>query len=259
VTLDFTVEAGGTTVTDAGAEGYQTELGTGNLLKAIEQALEGKKVGDTATATADMPAGHPHPGLAGKAATFHLVLKDIKERVLPEADDEFAKDLGEYETLEALKQDLAGQIEKRLKDETETKVAEALVVELVKNNPIEVPPTLVQQQMRVSEQEILQLARARGQQGSIPPELRSRIQEDAELKVRAGLLMAEIAKKEGIKIGDAEVEEGIQELANQSGKNAAKLRVEYRDPKRREMLVGMILENKVLDIIESKAKIEEAG
>jgi trigger factor len=77
--------------------------------------------------------------------------------------------------------------------------------------------------------------------------------------VRAGLLMAEIAKKEGIKIGEPEIEEGIKELAEQTGKNAAKLRVEYRDPKRREMLVGMILENKVLDIIESKSKIEEAG
>ena len=76
--------------------------------------------------------------------------------------------------------------------------------------------------------------------------------------MRAGLLMAEIAKAEGIKIGDAELEEGLKELAEQTGKNVAKLRVEYRDQKKREMLIGMILENKVLDIIEAKAKISEA-
>ena len=70
--------------------------------------------------------------------------------------------------------------------------------------------------------------------------------------------MAEIAKAEGIKIGDAELEEGLKELAEQTGKNVAKLRVEYRDQKKREMLIGMILENKVLDIIEAKAKISEA-
>ena len=70
--------------------------------------------------------------------------------------------------------------------------------------------------------------------------------------------MAEIAKREGLKIGDKEIEEGLAELAAQSGKNIAKLRVEYREPKKREMLIGMILENKVLDIIESKSKITEA-
>jgi trigger factor len=69
--------------------------------------------------------------------------------------------------------------------------------------------------------------------------------------------MAEIAKKEGLKIGEPEIEEGLAELAEQSGKNVAKLRAEYRDPKKREVLVGMILENKVLDIIQSRGKIEE--
>jgi trigger factor len=69
--------------------------------------------------------------------------------------------------------------------------------------------------------------------------------------------MAAIAKQEQIKIGDAEIEKGIEELAAQTGKNVAKVRAEYRDAKKREMLVGMILENKVLDIIEAKANIEE--
>jgi trigger factor len=88
-------------------------------------------------------------------------------------------------------------------------------------------------------------------------ELREQIRRESEVKVRAGLLMAEIAKKEGIQIGEAEIEEGLKELAEQTGKNLAKLRVEYRDPKQREMLLGMLLENKVLDIIEARAKIEE--
>ena len=78
------------------------------------------------------------------------------------------------------------------------------------------------------------------------------------MKVRAGLLMAQIAKSEGIKIGDQELEEGMKELAAESGKNIAKIRAEYRDPKKREMLIGMILEDKVLDIIQSKAKIHDS-
>src|SRR5690606_20357006 len=113
-------------------------------------------------------------------------------------------------------------------------LAEQLVAELVKRNPIPVPPSLVQQQMRITEQEILARARAYGQPASAPgPELVQQIEQDSEVKVRAGLLMAEIAKKEGIQIGQPEIEEGLKELAEQTGKNIAKLRAEYRDQKKR--------------------------
>ncbi len=216
----------------------------------------GKKPGDVAEAKDEMPAQHPHPKLKGKTATFKLTLKDMKERVLPDLDDEFAKDLGEFATLEDLKKDITARIEKQLKESSDNAVAEQLVVELVRANPIPLPPSLVERQMQLTQQEIMSQARRQGQSpAGLGDELRQKVQADSEVKVRAGLLMAEIAKKEQIKIGEAEIEEGLVELAEQSGKNVAKLRAEYRDQKKREMLIGMILENKVLDIIEAKAKI----
>jgi len=258
-TIDFTLSVDGAVIDDAGATDFQAELGGGQLIPEIEAALLGKSIGEQAEAKVDMPAQHPHPKLAGKSAVFALTLKDLKERVLPEADDEFAKDVGDFETLEALKNDISGTLEKQSKEESDNKLAEQLVIELVKANPVPLPPSLVERQMRVTEQEILQRARSQGQKATgVGEELRSQIQQDSEVKVRAGLLMAEIAKAEGIQIGDAELEEGLKELAEQTGKNVAKLRVEYRDQKKREMLIGMILENKVLDIIEAKAKISEA-
>lgn len=260
VTIDFTIEADGKLIDDAGANDFPAELGAGVLLGPIEEALLGKKVGETANADVEMPATHPHPKLKGKTATFKLTLKDLKERVLPAIDDEFAKDLGDFATLADLKKDIEGKLEKVSKESADNAVAEQLVVELVKANPIPLPPSLVERQMQLTEQEILSQARRQGQSVSgVGDELRQKILADSEVKVRAGLLMAEIAKKEGIKIGDAEIEEGLAELAEQSGKNVAKLRAEYRDAKRREMLIGMILENKVLDIIEAKAKIGEEG
>jgi trigger factor len=258
VTIDFTVEAAGERVEEAGASDFQVELGTGTLIPAIEEGLVGKNVGDHSHANVDMPAQHPHPKLKNKTVTFHLTLKEIKERVLPDADDEFAKDVGEFDTLDALKQDLRGRLEKQKKQESDNALAELLVNELVKANPIPVPPSLVDRQMRLTEQEILSRARSQGQSVSgVGDELRAQIRADSETKVRAGLLMAEIAKRENIKIGDPEIEDGLKELAEDTGKNIAKLRAEYRDAKKREMLIGMILENKVLDIIEAKAKIEE--
>ncbi|MEI9950827.1 MAG: hypothetical protein WDO74_18075 [Pseudomonadota bacterium] len=77
----------------------------------------------------------PHPKLAGKSAVFALTLKDLKERVLPEADDEFAKDVGDFETLEALKKDISGTLEKHSKEESDNKLAEQLVIELVEGEP----------------------------------------------------------------------------------------------------------------------------
>jgi len=260
VMVDFSVEAEGKDVPEAGAQDFQAEVGSGTLLSGIEEALLGKQVGQEAVAEIEMPPAHPARALRGRLAKFTLNVKDVKRRVLPELDDEFAKDAGDYETLEELKQHLKERVERTLKEQMENKVAEQLVVELVKKNPIPIPNALVEQQMRLTEKEVLAQARAAGQpiaQG-LGEELRSRIRVDSEVKVRAGLLMAAIAKAEGIKIGEKQIEEGLNELAEQTGKALAKLKAEYRPPEKRQMLIGMILENKVLDLIESKAQIEPA-
>lgn len=258
VTIDFEVSTGGNSIEDAGAEDFQVELGSGQLISDIDEALLGAKVGDTKDVEIQLPDAHPHPKLKGKKATFHVTLKDLKERVLPDVDDEFAKDIGDFADLDALKAHVKEQIAKRLKESSENALAEQLVQKLVEKNPIPLPPTLVDRQNQLTEQEVIQQARRQGQTGGrVSDELRAKIRSDSEVKVRAGLLMAEIAKAEGIQIGDEQIEEGLKELAEQTGKNVAKLRAEYRDQKKREMLIGMILENKVLDIIEAKAKITD--
>lgn len=258
VTCDLTVSVGGEVIPDAGASNLSIELGLNQVFTEIEQALTGAKVGDVVHAEVDMPASHQHKKLAGQRARFEITVGELKERVLPAADDELAKDLGEFETLEQLRTSLREQLEAREKERTDNVLAERLVEALVEANPVPVPPSLVNQQMRASEAEIVYRARLQGQNVSgVGEALRESLRKDSEQKVRAGLIMAEIAKKEGLQIGNAEIEEGLKELAEQTGKNVAKLRAEYADPKKREMLVGMILENKVLDIIESKAKIAE--
>jgi trigger factor len=178
--------------------------------------------------------------------------------VLPALDDDFAKDLGTFQTLAELKEDVKGKIEKALKQRAEDALAEQLVAKLVEANPIPCPPSLVEQQCQMMEQEIAQQARRTGQPVPRHEELHARVHADSEVKVRAGLLMAEIAKEAQVKVTDDDIEKGLVELADQMGKQVAKLRVEYRDQKKREMLIGMIIEDKILDIIESKAKIEEA-
>lgn len=259
LTVDFDVDVAGERIEDAGARGFQIELGLGSILPAFEEGVTGKRPGEEVTFEAPMGDRNPHARLRGQTARFTVRVVDVKERVLPALDDELAKDLGDFETLEDVRKDASARLAKQLVEEAETAVAEQLVVELVKANPIPVPPSLVERQFALTEQEIL--ARARRDGGAVTglgQELRGQVQADSEMKVRAGLLMAEIAKRRSIKIGDAEIEKGLEELAQQTGKNVAKLRAEYREPKKRELLVGMILENQVLDIIQAAAKIEEA-
>ena len=256
-TVDFTVSVDGRPIKDASAENLDLELGQSAVLPEIEAALLGQRPPFQADVEVAVPAGSTHPELRGKKAVFSLVLRDLKTRVLPEIDDEFAKDLGEFDDLAALKKSISEDLAKRLEEAADNVVAQVLVAELVKANPIEVPPTLVQQQIQVTEQEVIRQSRAQGRGQQLSAEMRRSIAEDSAIKVRAGLLMAEIAKSKGIQVGAPDLEEGLKGLAEQTGKNLAKLRAEYSSQQKREMLVGMILENKVLDIIEEASQIEQ--
>ena len=259
VTIDFTISLDGKEVKDGGGQGVQIELGAGQALPEIDAALEGKSSGDKLEVDSKFSDNHPRKDFQGKTGRFHVTVTDLKERVLPALDDELAKDAGSFQTLVELRADVHTKLEKMAKDRSEMAVAEQIVTKLNDANPLEVPPSLVEQQARVLEQEIVLNARRLGQrlaqedlQG-----MHDRIRTDAERKVRAGLLMAAIAKKLDMKVTDDDIEKGLEELAQDTGKNIAKLRVEYREKSKRDMLVGMILEDKILDHIESKSKITE--
>jgi trigger factor len=118
---------------------------------------------------------------------------------------------------------------------------------------------LVEQQCRVLEQEVLAQGRRLGRRITVEQlkGMAGAIREDAERKVRAGILMGAIAQKHEVKVTDADIEKAYVELAQQSGKNVAKVKAEYREPGQREVLLSLIIEDKVLDIIESKANVKD--
>lgn len=257
-TIDFTLTVDGKEVKDGGGQGVQLELGAGQALPEIDKALDGKSVGDKLSVEHTFAADHPRDDFRGKKATFDITVSDLKERVPPALDDEFAKDLG-FDTLVALRADVHTKLEKAFKDRAETSVAEQIVAKLNEKNPCDVPPSLVEQQCRIMEQEVVMQARRAGQRFTQEQAqtLHAAIYADAEKKVRAGLLMAAIAKKNEFKVTDEDMEKGMQELAAETGKNVAKLRAEYREKSKRDILIGMILEDKILDFIEGKSKITE--
>jgi trigger factor len=259
VTLDFTLDVGGVRMEEASGQAVQLEIGSGQILPDLETALMCKNVDDEFDVDTQLPDTNPRDELRGKAAVFHVKVKDVKQRVLPALDDELAKDVGSFQTLVELRADVHTRLQKLLKDRADTSVAEQIVDKLGQRNPIDVPPSLVEQQCRMMEAELLQNARRMGQRPTQNDfqKIHGQVHADAEKKVRAGLLMAAIARKIGLVINDDDIQKGLEELAVETGKNVAKVRAEYSDPQRRQMLIGMILEDKVLDVIEGKANIHE--
>lgn len=257
VTISFTLSIDG--VAHGAQQEIETELGTGQVFTELETALTGMSPGEVKDVEVTFHDRHPTPELRGKKGVFTVTVKEVKERILPDVDDEFAKDCGDYQDLAALRAAEKAKIEKELLQKANDALAEQLVIELCKANPIPVPPSLVDQQIQITEREITAAARRSGQRGELTPDIRQRVRADAEVKVRAGLLMAEIAKEKQIKITEADIEKGYEELAEQTGKNVAKIKAEYRDRGKREQLVGMILEDRILDFLEGASVITDAG
>jgi trigger factor len=260
VTIDFTLSVDGKELKDGGGTGVQVELGGAQLVPELDKALHGKKVGEKAEAEVTFPDTHPSADLKGKKATFAVTVQDLKEKSLPNADDEFAKDVGQYQTLIELRADVHTKLEKAMKEQSDLALAEQIVTKLNEANPCEVPPTLVEQQFQVMAREIDAQARRAGQKFTQDQvkDLTSRLRVDAERKVRAGLVMAAIARQNGVQVTEADIEKGIQELAQETNKAVAKVKAEYRDANKRQILIGMILEDKILDLLESKSKITDA-
>lgn len=192
----------------------------------------------------------------GEKARLLVTVKDVKEKVVPEFDDAFAKNTGEAETIKELKEklhkDLMEMDEKRAKSEAQDRLIEAIVE---KNNVPSVPALVEQHLERVIRMQSAMIgidpSQALGDE-----DIRDRLRDDAEKTVRGAMMIGAIAKKENIEVDDAELEKKLAEFAAQRGDNVAKVRSEYEKDGRIEQIKGTVREEKTLDLLMSKANIE---
>ncbi|MFO0693625.1 MAG: trigger factor [Polyangiales bacterium] len=255
LTIDYAVSIDGEDKPEMKAEDRQVELGGGRLLPEFEKALLGAVPGDSRVAEVTYGEDAQAESLRGKTAKFSITVKELKEKVLPELDDEFAKDCGDYETLADLRAKLRKQLEDAAERRSETAVKDQLVDKLVEKNPVPVPPSMVKnqkQQMMYEFAQFLQFAGA----GGLSPEMFDGIDERAERRVRAGLLLSAIARLENLDVTEADVEAKFEELSKQTGKHVAKIRVDYQG-ERRETLESQILEGKIMAFLRGKAELLE--
>jgi trigger factor len=199
---------------------------------------------------------HPNPDLQGKTAKFEIKATALHEKLLPELDDEFAKDCGDYETLLELRLKIREGLEATAKQRADAELKDQLIDSLIAQNDIPVPPSMVQQQQQMMMYEMAQMMQMMGQQGAPSTDFFSGIEDRAKRRVQAGILLGSLARQEGIEVTEADLDEKFQAIADQTGKHIAKVRAEYQEAQR-EQLESQLLEEKVMALLSERAKINE--
>ncbi|HEY6876938.1 MAG TPA: trigger factor [Polyangiales bacterium] len=255
VTCDYTVSVDGVGRPDLAATSRPIDT-AGGLLPELKTGLIGKNIGDHARVELTFPTEQGGE-FAGKPGVFDITVREIKAKVLPDLDDEFAKDL-EYASLDELKQKTRERLEGAAKANAEAQLQEQLIEKVLEKNPIEVPPSLVAQQERAMLQEYLRMIQMTGQAPNFGGDFMAETKDNAQRRVRAALLLGAIASQQNIRVEPADLDQKLDEMAQRSGKHVAKLKAELQG-ERREVLESQILEAKLLEYLLSQATITEAA
>jgi len=256
ITIDYAVSVDGEAKDDLGAEGRQVEIDDEHLLPALKEGLLGMKPTDEKTINIEFEDDHPNPDLQGKTAQFAVTAKELHEKLLPELDDEFAKDCGDYETLLELRLKIREGLEGSAKQRSDAELKDQLIESLIQHNDIPVPPSMVQQQQQMMMYEMAQFMQMAGQQGAPGADFFSGIEERAQRRVQAGILLGSLARQEGIDVSEEDMDAKFQEIAEQTGKHVAKVRADYQEAQR-DALESQLLEEKVMALLTERAKINE--
>ena len=256
LTIDYTVSVDGEAKEELGAEDRQVEINDEHLLPALKEGLLGMQPGEEKTVEVPFEDDHPNEELKGKIATFSITAKDLHEKLLPEVDDEFAKDCGDYETLLELRLKIREGLEASAKQRAEAELKDQLIDSLIEHNDIPVPPSMVQQQQQMMMYEMAQFMQMAGQQGAPGPDFFGGMEDRAKRRVQAGILLGSLARQEGIEVGDEDLDAKFEEIAEASGKHVAKVRAEYQEAQR-DQLQSQLLEEKVMALLTERAKIHE--
>ncbi len=248
---DYAIAIDGTPRPELSASARAIDL-SGSLLPELKTALLGKLPGDKVKAEVTFPAEQGGE-FAGKPGVFDIEIKELKEKILPVLDDEFAKDLN-HGSLDELKQKTRARLEETAKQRVDGELREQLIDKLIEKNPIELPPSLVSQQQQAMLQEYVRMVRS-GMQ--LPNEVLENTKVEAERRVRAALLFGAVARTRELKIEPAELDKRFEEIANRTGKHIAKVRAEMQG-EQREMLESQILEQKLLEYLLAQATITDA-
>ena len=259
--LDFEAFVEGKPVPDGQAKSFHLEVGSNRFSPEFENQLIGASMGEQREIEVTFPPDYGNIHLAGKNATFQVVIEDIKEKVLPELDDSFAKNLGEFESLEDLRGAVRQELESSKKNQLDGQVWAQIQDELINRNPFEAPQSMVEQELQRMLDTIQYRLSAQNvtleQAGMDEETFKERNREPAERRVRGTFLLEKIAQQESLEISDEEVDQGLHRSAEDMNQSYEQVRDFYQKSNLMEPYKRQLMEEKVVNFLRDHADMTE--
>lgn len=245
------------------AERYPLKLGSGTFIPGFEEQLIGVSTGEEKDVTVTFPEEYHEESLAGAEAIFKCKVHEIKYEDVPEIDDEFVKDVSEFDTLDELKADERRKLEEENKKNAENAMRNSAIEKVYEANDIEVPDAMVETEIDSMMNEFDQQLRSQGMDlegyfkylGQDADDFRGQLKEDALKRVKTRMIVSAIAEQEGFEASDEEVAQEVEAMAKAYGMEADVLKGMLGD-ENLKMIAGDIKNRKAIDCIYDNAVIK---
>lgn len=262
VVIDFTGYVDDQPFPGGAAEGYTLEVGQGHFIPGFEEQLIGADLKETRQVVVTFPEDYQHSQLAGQEARFDVKIQAIKEKSYPALNDDFAKDVGDFETLLELRADIRQRLEETAGQMAERQVEDDLMKEIVQRSRVDIPNIMIERQMSQKSQRMereLQYSGLTVEQyleimDLTEEELEAKLRTEAEAEVTLALVLEALVAAENISVSDEELDEYIEKLAGDGpGAPVRRNHLESQRESLRDQLAG----EKAVDAVKANAKITE--
>jgi trigger factor len=241
---------------------YMLEVGKKSLHPDFDEHLLGHKAGEVLGFDLDYPDNSPTIEVAGKRVHMEVVIKEVKEKILPDLDDDFAKEVGDFDNLEALRGDIRNRLEKRENSKLEMEMREVILGRLMEKAPLELPQKALEREV----DQLLDQFRYQFQSQGLKvdpgafntPEIRGEYRAQAEKNLRSRLILEQIAEQEQMSLGEDELEELYREAGRLLRKDLQSVRTEYADSPLLDQLKQNRLHEKVWKLLIDAAHYTDA-
>lgn len=264
VILDFEGTVDGEPVPGAKEENFPLTLGSKTLVEGFEEQLVGARPQESREVRITFPSDYRVESLQGKEVLFHTKVKEIKRKELSPLDDEFAKDVSEFETLEELRADVANSLKRTKEQRANEAVKEQAIKQAVDNAEVELPEVLVERQTESLMEELEEALKAQGLEldkylemnGGNAEELRDRYRQRAQRMVKADLVLEAIARKEDLVATDADLDHELEQMATSFQQEPEALKQKL-DADQLERVKFNLTLRKVVDFLVEHSQIQE--
>lgn len=266
IKLDFEGFVDGVAFAGGKGEDYPLTIGSGSFIPGFEDQLVGAKIGEETEVNVTFPEDYQAEELKGKAAVFKCKVNEIKVKELPEADDEFAKDVSEFDTLAEYRDDIRAKLLERKTQDAKRAKENKVVAKAVENATMEIPEAMINEQVRRMADDFSRRIQAQGitfEQymqftGMTADQMLDQMKPEALKRIQNSLVLEAIAKAENIEISDERVDEEIAKMAEQYKMEADKLKELMGDQEREQMKNDLAIQAAVEMITDAAVEVEAA-